>query len=759
MEDGPPSEQAIRSTADGAFRIPTVAAGAYVEVRASAPGYVVQPTYVVAGEDGALATVQATGARWLAVRVERDGRPASGATVSIGLNDRAVVGPTGEVVAGPLLRRDLIVEVRDPEAAGPVRERVVADDDRLVRISTQPGLDITGTLFEESGRPAADVLLSALRGERLSRWRSTTTAEDGSFRLRGLAPGTWSLSAQGENERGAWDIAAGSQDVRLALAPPEAASRPTELRVRGPGGGDVARARLMWATPNQGGGGGFWVPGATLGGGAGWTSEGLRVEILDARDPSGAPLPYGPAIVGPMPAGSSAVDVVLPPGRTLHGRALTATGDPVSGLRVLAQARSQLDESQVVMAEAVTATDGEFAFVSLGTTEVDLVVSARSNDRWGLVAPVRARPDGPPALLALVARSDVSVRVLSAAGRPAAEVRVRATRRPGKTEESHVATTDADGLAVLADVVPGATYELTIHATSDQGADLRHATWKAADCVVRLEPWLTIQGDVRDDAGLAYVGALVLIRGEGSGWGLAVADEGGRFVADVRTDSKLRLLAVPPWNPWGGEFCEWGLAAGPVEARPGQDVSLVVKRGVRPELVVEDFRPEAWEGSQLSLTRLDAEDPELGTASGRVADVESARVRLPPLERGARYAAYLSPSEDERCALTVFTAEETGVVTLTPRAARTIAGRVRGAPLGHTIKVRARELPWISAVPADAEGGFVLAGVPAGARVELEATCEVEGRLWRGTTTATPGEHVVVEATAQLPREAAKQVR
>lgn len=757
IADAAAEEQVVRSGPDGSFRIPTVAARVPIEVTASAPGYVGVAVTVGPGSggvEGRPVLVRLTPTRWLTVAVQRGGSAALGARVSLTCDDRRgwaeslhetlVVGRSGRVVAGPLPRRDLQVEVRDPESPQEIQVRVAAADDRPVRVSLEPGLEIAGRLVDAAGDPVAGVVVSAERRRGRKEYRAETTGADGRFRFGGLARSTWLLSAQHRAARAEATAEAGARDVRLVLIGDASDPGAVRVLVRGHDGGRVAQAAIRWNASGRSGGG-FWVPGKEIEirGEAG--AEGLAIEVVDPRDAEGAPLPYGPGRAGPLQWADREIEIVLPPGRSVKGRVSVPAGVDPGGFRVVALGRSGLDGDRIAIGETISRPDGTFEIPSAGDEDAELSVRAGSNARVGLVSPVEARPGGEVVELPLVGRSDVALTVLTRDGHPAEGAFVSVSRRLLDEVEDHRARVDEFGQALVADVVPGAVYELTVQGTSEQGATLQLDHWIAGGGTLRLVPRLLIRGLVRDDLGAPYPRALVLLRSAGQWAGIAEADASGRFEMQAASRAEAQVLAIPPCDLWSNAFCEWGLGSKPVAARVGSPVSLVVARGVTVDFRLDARRPESWARMRLVLTRVDGNAGPDVPVSGGVALPPTGQGRLPPLLAGARYALYLPEGESGHCALTRFTAAEGQVVSLVPRQAGTVTGRVRGGPKGIPVRVWAGVQGDAVATLVAADGSFVLGGLPAGVRVGIEAVTTQEGPRWAGHAVAQPGEDVRID--------------
>jgi carboxypeptidase family protein len=101
-------------------------------------------------------------------------------------------------------------------------EVVVADDDHEIAIDI-PGIEVTGTVFDANGQRAAHADVDLMTTGKWSRSVRTRTNADGTFRFRGVRPGTATLSA-----RDRW-TSEESQHVSVPVA--EGAANRVELHI------------------------------------------------------------------------------------------------------------------------------------------------------------------------------------------------------------------------------------------------------------------------------------------------------------------------------------------------------------------------------------------------------------------------------------------------------------------------------------------------------------------------------------------------
>jgi hypothetical protein len=620
-----------------------------------------------------------------------------------------------------------------------------------VSLSLEPGLEITGRLTDASGEPAAGVTVYAERRVRRGK-RSAMADQDGRFRIAGLASGEWLLTARAGAAEAERVASAGSHEVLLVLRGDSSVPAAVQIRVVGHDGGEVTQAALGWKSPTQSGSG-LWAPGKEIELYGDDGAAGLEIEVVNPRDAAGLPLPYGPGRAGPLERRDREIEVTLPAGLSATGRVSVPAGGDAGGLSVVAAAPSTLTDAPIVIGEATTRPDGTFDVPTGGDADVALAVRANSGARVGLVSPVGARPGGEPVVLPLVRRADVTLTVLTTEGRPADGVLVTVVRRVLTDEpEEHRARADEQGVAVLGALVPGAAYALQIQGEDPGSAALALDPWLAEDGTLRLEARLHVTGLVRDDVGAPYPRAFILLRVDGQWAGFSIADDAGRFAMEVGSDARLDVLALPPFDPWNNGFCEWELGSKPAPARAGDPVSLVVSRGASVEYRLDARRPESWAGAHMVLTRVDGKTSPEVPHGGRVPLSPSGRGRLPPLVGGARYTLFLPEGESGHCALLSFVATEGGLARLVHAEAGAVTGRVRGAPEGIPIRVRAPFQEQAAAARVAADGSFAVGGLPIGIRVELEATAGGDGQSWVGSVVAEPGDDVLMDlVSAGIP--------
>jgi hypothetical protein len=219
--DGPPT----KSDHAGRFRLECDGSGE-VRILASAEGLLF-PEWVTVppGEDEIV--LRARVPRHLAGRViDGDGQPVGGAEVLI-RGDReakAVTSDDGRFRADDLVGERFSVCVTAPDESLSVRPRegVPADTGDLLFLA-ESALTLAGTVVFEDGRPAAGAVAYADPKGHLAECGSANCAEDGSFEIAGLLPGTWVIEVwDGDDDE--WTASCEVEvpargPVRLVLSP------------------------------------------------------------------------------------------------------------------------------------------------------------------------------------------------------------------------------------------------------------------------------------------------------------------------------------------------------------------------------------------------------------------------------------------------------------------------------------------------------------------------------------------------------------
>jgi protocatechuate 3,4-dioxygenase beta subunit len=375
---------------------------------------------------------------------------------------------------------------------------------RLVRAKT-----IAGRLLHSNGTPAPGEWVRAVSAVDKSRFPddacSGRSGDDGAFRIEGLLAGRYRVgvwSSTGD-EIVVGEAEAGAADVVLTIAG-EAKVRRVRVRITGPEGQPVAEARIR--------------DGATAGGELCSSAGGVPVkaerdvelppvadafvEAWDARDASGARLPFGHVLTIVPTDATDGFTVTLPPERTIAGRVVGTDGEPVEGatIAVVTVPRGGFGEGMSEeLVGTTSAARGAFLVGGLGDDRVRLTASAD-----GFVgAPVEADAGASDVTLRLAPEASAAIRVVDPDGKPVAEAGVMAARaRDGAADargEPVCTVTDADGRARLRGLAPGGRYRLVVSVPGPRPRlfPFEDRDWAPADAEIRLARAYVLEGAVR----------------------------------------------------------------------------------------------------------------------------------------------------------------------------------------------------------------------------------------------------------------------
>jgi len=579
--------------------------------------------------------------------------------------------------------RPLDQPVKVPESEAP----------RPVTLLLKPGLAVRGVVVEPTGRPAPGVVVEASPASRsgdgiafAERSVTARSGDDGAFALAGLEPGSYVLSASGENGESAREVVeAGVEE-------------PVELRLEGAGAiaGTVA------------GRDGSPVEGASVSGYGGAETQ-LEPVPVDA----GGAFTFPRVAAGQYRVWAAADgwaqaqgQVTVEPGRTATVELTLERGGTVVG-RVLGLTAAELSRCQVFSRGARTrpAPDGSFTLtgVPLGRGEVGAFVLPESKRR---TAPVELTAVEEPATVELDfsrgARVFGSVR---RRGAPAPGVLVEAA---GGSGGGATTTSDSQGQWELAGVEPG---RVEVRARDRSGRVLAaRALEVSGDARVELE----IQGGTLRGAVVALPDRAPLV-------GARVVAEGGSpaITRDARTDQRgaFALEDLPD-----GDLVVRAEAEGyaPAEARAtvsmgvGREVTLALEAEKRLRLLLREEGGAVPDQVQLLPVRGGRVDDPVWVTCDR-----AGRASVASLPAGAY--TFLVTSGGGAALLTLPVPNvETAVTLATTGTLRTVAPageawrvRVVAAASGLAVPVG----PWQNPGRADwipVSGGVLALRVPAG---------------------------------------------
>jgi hypothetical protein len=289
-------------------------------------------------------------------------------------------------------------EVRDPSAcllcgedgdfvATPVEFELAPGDRRTLDVVFQAGAALAGVVVDDVGTPVARAALSA-RGRRLGRvqdWsHDAVSAADGTFRIRGLAPGEFLVDvkgAEGHDQLSSVPATVPAADARFVLRRDGSVS----FRLRVPSGAKPVEACFVSHVPighrgeismmsrlTQATDGSFRVPASA----GAWRFSVTVMGYLQIR----RELDVAPG------ADTSLGEIVLDPGLTLEGRVVDTEGRlvadasvaqagtfSVEGLRARREFRSKLG---IELATEDTDAPGTFRFEHVAPGKLTVVASA-----------------------------------------------------------------------------------------------------------------------------------------------------------------------------------------------------------------------------------------------------------------------------------------------------------------------------------------------------------------------------------------------
>lgn len=363
-----------------------------------------------------------------------------------------------------------------------------------VDFALQRGLTIGGWIFGTDGQPVAEARIEAWPTTPEPAYRGTVAA-DGRFQVAGLREGSYRLHVQAERfqPRDLAEVAAGTQDLRIELAPRASAAilvrtpegqvqRGYHLSVRrffAESGGQIAAVhdvpdRTVRLPPHE--------DLAVVEGLDPGTAEAPAVYAFHLRA-EGFALTLSPPFTPGPTASRPTVEVTLTRGGAIHGRVVDEGGRPVGGAEITTQPAGAVEENpvwrmlasltpdRITRASASTAADGSFVLPRLAHADYQLDV-AHADYCKSRRTPVQIDGDHDVAIAPIVLRRGTLVRGRTFVdGLPRSQVRVVLTPAPGTVEPATKtadetlpvrveAVSDPDGTYVLPRRIPPGLYEL-----------------------------------------------------------------------------------------------------------------------------------------------------------------------------------------------------------------------------------------------------------------------------------------------------------
>ncbi|HVR99794.1 MAG TPA: carboxypeptidase-like regulatory domain-containing protein, partial [Thermoanaerobaculia bacterium] len=551
----------VRAAADGSFRLQVP--GMPSPLQAAAPGYLTERTLPPppSEEGGASVSValRLTRAGFLSGRVvDADGRPVAGARVRARSQSMESVLQPGDLQAwsgadgGFRLQRlrtgrtyELAVD-KEGFAPGSGLGEAAAPGSaaKPVRLVLSRGGTAFGKVVDESGRPVAGAAVEIrpvydpFQGniEDLERAVSAASKADGSFELRPLAPGSFTLQARSPGFAPAYvqgiEVPAteGRIDLGTVTLSPEAV---IEGQVTDPRGAPVAGAKVYADSqppPEIGPDGRFRIGGL---------SPGTRVQVSAVAKGYATTRLEGLEVPLTAP-----LRIELQPLGKLSGRVLDPAGEPVAGAFVMVN-----DEEWPGTrgsGDAIGATDDQGRFqIDLEPGPVELSVQAEGYRRGSWRGEVPEKGDARPAEIRLERGATLEGRVLDAEGNPVGGADVSVSSGMGFFEMMDLggdrpdARSDGNGRYRLRGLETGVFQVL---ASASEGEATTSVSFEVQPGVnqldLTLETGVEVAGHVRDDAGLPVAGAAVQL--------FSITAMNGQFLDAISaTDGAFHFPHVP----------------------------------------------------------------------------------------------------------------------------------------------------------------------------------------------------------------------
>ena len=357
------------------------------------------------------------------------GQPLNG-TVDVGRMPMAmtsgITGPFGRMEVWGIPDGPVVVRVRasgfvpsDGIPASIVRGRTAE-----LRVELEIGTPLEGEVRGEHGEPAAgtSLELAELTGDQGASSLRTlvnapaTSDEQGRFRIDGLRPGRYRLSASRGHQRAALGVALPSGTVLVRLRSGEHPRARLSGRVLAPDEQPV-RCRV-WAERRE-------RPSASSGsetedGGFELSLEPGDYDVLAACSaPWRSARAMGRAFVSE--GGETQLDLKLEAGLQWSGQVLDETGMPVEGATVWAELAGGVQPGSAPSPESVARSDAEGRFVLEGLAAASYRVAAQRGTR---IVETMASPTGGPISLTLPPEPWLRGRVVGPDGSPVRRYRV-----------------------------------------------------------------------------------------------------------------------------------------------------------------------------------------------------------------------------------------------------------------------------------------------------------------------------------------------
>ncbi len=583
-------DRRVPSGSDGRFRFDAVVPGA-LRLEASAAGFVASDATPeaprVRGGETVQVTLRVHGARYALVTVvDPDGKPIPGAWVSGWRH--AVTGADGTARFPWRRNEPLRVYVSAPGFAE--RSEVIPDDGSPVpelRITLPRGLVLSGRVVGSRGQPLPG---AQVQGDGPTGRLSAVADGEGRFRVWAAVEGPWELVARAEGA--GWgepeETTTRAPDEAITVVAVERTPAGFPLRVVGPDGAPVPHVRLL-TDPEERPRYEETIPG-----------EGARVdvgarsvvlEVFDARDDAGLPLPLAALRSTRIPAGrTEPFELRLAPERVIEGRVLDASGRGLPGVRLEAVARvrdENDDERQHAPVHAGAFTDGEGRFHLGGLWAGPYRVIVARGEGFSVPEPVLVDAPATGVRIDLRPSVTVTVKVVDADGRPVPGSHVVARRADDPSGAFATSgETDAEGAARLERLDPTLRYAVVIAppTTFLRGRSTSLPDWSPADGTVPLPRAHELSGWIRDEDGAAIPYAQLFLSKEGRRVQTASAGANGAFTIGQLVPGTYDLEATPP-----GERDQFPTSSGRTTTPSGRLDEVVTVPGKPLRIRMDDY--------------------------------------------------------------------------------------------------------------------------------------------------------------------------
>lgn len=664
-----------------------------------------------------------------------------------------VTSADGRVTIGPLEPGDLRIDVvaDDYVRGAGDRNSTLAEGASAIVVRMTKGLPIAGKVLLPDASPAVGASVQVEWDGREGRgWVSpSATGADGTFRLRGVAPGTVKLRAEltrdGKAYAGRATVTVGAEDVSISLVE-GAASEPGSgggsslvVRVLDPDGKPVPRASARWTSDGSSNGTNVVDGRVTFGV---ERRKGGKVEVWGAKSSTGTPLHLAPAArdVGPD---EKEIELRLAPGVSITGTVRGPDGAGLRGVVVSAGPVSRDAERGYYGGDwesrgsVRTDTAGAFRLDGLAAEDYALSVQAPAEfERWD-GPPVRGGTTG----VEVVLKTGLSavVTVVDDAGKPVAGASVNVSETPAaeagaprRTSRNSAASTDAAGVARVGGLSSRGVFSLQVSASD--ALPWTQTPWAPADTIVHLERAYTLSGVTQDRAGRPVARANVQWSKDRSSWNGTQSGTDGRF----------RVQGVPSGEVYVRAQIGWTAPRAPGEADDAEKDTLRVRAGAKDLVLVVDVGlsltvrfenwpadAPAWQRPQLAIEGAAARAFD-GSPSDSVSP--DGVVTYRGLREDETYRLAVSLPGGLCCAARGLKAGGEVRVRLAP--GKSITGRLTLAPGAENAQVGVDGVSARARVEAD--GRYTIEGIPEGT-YEVTAFFQKDGEWWMASGKATAG--------------------